>query len=345
MTDLPATFFDGRSARSRAVRLRWHAFDRVLEVIPEPGDEPPLRRVPPKEFTIESRLGRAPRFVRFKDGGRCEVADNPELDALIASWGIKRPGSWLHRVETSWTHVLVAFVLLLAMAGATVIYGLPWAARRVAFAIPAELVRKLGSEALDTLDRTMFEPTKLEHARQIELRGKFRDFLARTGDTTPYQIEFRGGRGVGANAFALPSGTIVITDELVKLAEDDREILAVLAHECGHVQHRHALRGVVQNSAVFVLVALVTGDVSSATAFGGALPTFLLQTKFSREFESEADSYAMDTLRRGDIDPAMLATMLERLRKQHGEIDSKMLDYLRSHPSTPERVERIRGKR
>lgn len=344
MTDIPATFFDGRSARSRAVRLRWHAFDRMLEVIPEPGDAPPLRRVPPKEFTIESRLGRAPRFVRFKDGGRCEIAGSPEVDAFIANWGIKRRGSWLHRIEASWPHVLVAFVLLVAIGAAAVIYGLPWAARRVAFAIPEELVRKLGSEALATLDRTMFEKTKLEHARQLELRAKFQDFLARTGDATAYQIEFRGGAGVGANAFALPNGTIVVTDELVKLAEDDREILAVLAHECGHVQHRHALRGVVQNSAVFVLVALVTGDASSATAFGGALPTFLLQTKFSREFESEADSYAIETLRRADIDPALLATMLERLRKKHGEIDSKMLDYLRSHPSTPERVERIRRK-
>lgn len=345
MTDLPATFFDGRSARSRAVRLRWHAFDRVLEVVPEPGDAPPLRRVPPKEFTIETRLGRAPRFVRFKDGGRCEVADHPELDALIASWGIQRRGSWLHRIETSWPHVLVAFVLLVAVAAATVFYGLPWAARRVAFALPGELVGKLGSEALETLDRTMFKRTTLTHARQLELQAKFKAFLERTGDATPYRIEFRSGAGIGPNAFALPNGTIVITDELVALAEDDREIVAVLAHECGHVQHRHALRGIVQNSAVFVLLALVTGDVSSATAFGGALPTFLLQNKFSREFEAEADTYAIETLRRADIDPVLLATMLERLRKKHGEVDSKLLDYLRSHPPTPERVERIQGKR
>ena len=95
----------------------------------------------------------------------------------------------------------------------------------------------------------MLSPTTLTHERQIKLRADFDTFLKAAGDTTPYQIEFRAMKGQGANAFALPSGTIVISDELVLLAEDDREIVAVLAHECAHVRHRHVLRAVLQNSA------------------------------------------------------------------------------------------------
>ena len=137
----------------------------------------------------------------------------------------------------------------------------------------------------------------------------------------------------------------MITDDLVKLAESDAEIVSVLAHECGHIVHRHALRAVLQNSAVFVVIALITGDVSSATAFGGALPTYLLQSRFSREFEREADAHAVERLRQADIAPVHLATMLQRLAATHGESDSSVLGYLRTHPPTPERIQAINGKR
>ena len=286
MTEVPATYFDGRTSQPHAVTLRWHAFDRVLEV----NGDGLARRIPAREVTIESRLGRGPRFVRFADGGRCEVADHDGLDAVIATWAPDRAGSLLHKLETSWRLVAVFTVVIIAAGWATIRFGLPWAARHIAFALPANITRLLGDQTLATLDRTMFEPSQLTHERQLELQKAFATFLARVGDTTGYQIEFRRAASRQANAFALPSGAIVITDELVQLAQDDREVVAVLAHECGHVAHRHALRAVLQNSAVFVVLALVTGDISSSSAFGSALPAYLLQSRFSREFETEADT-------------------------------------------------------
>lgn len=342
MTEIPATYFDGRTSQPRAVTLRWHAFDAVLEVT----GEGIARRQAKRDVTIESRLGRGPRFIRFADGGRCEVADNEALDTVIATWVPQRAASWLHRIETSWRHVLVATVVLVAFGWAAIHFGLPWAARKIAFLLPANVTRILGDQTLAALDQSVLQRTTLTHERQLALQAKFDRFLAATGDATPAAIEFRAMKGAGANAFALPSGVIVLTDELIFLAEDDSEILAVLAHECGHLAQRHALRSVLQNSAVFVLVALVTGDVSSATAVGSALPAYLLQSKFSREFEREADAHAVSVLRRADLDPALLATMLERLTKSHGGAsDSKILGYLGSHPPTPERIEAITGKK
>jgi Zn-dependent protease with chaperone function len=341
MTEIPATYFDGRTSRPHAVTLRWHAFDGMLEV----AGEGVSARYPKKAVTIESRLARGPRFIRFTDGGRCEVADNAALDEVIATWAPNRTGSWLHRMETSWTLVISGTAVLAAICWATIHFGLPWGARKIAFLLPAGITRALGDQTLATLDKTILEPTVLTHERQIALQTEFTRFLNRTGDTTPYRIEFRSMKQAGANAFALPSGVIVITDDLVKLAEDDQEIVAVLAHECGHIVHRHTLRAVLQNSAVFVVIALVTGDVSSATAFGGALPTYLLQNRFSREFEREADAHAVTQLRKGEIAPAHLATILQRLAKTHGEGDSELLGYLRTHPPTPERIQAINGKR
>jgi Zn-dependent protease with chaperone function len=341
MTEIPATYFDGRTSLPRAVTLRWHAFDGLLEV----SGDGVAARYPRREVTIESRLARGPRFIRFADGGRCEVADNAALDAVIATWTPDRPGTWLHRLETSWQHVLIGLVVFIALAWAAIQFGLPWGARKIAFMLPAGITDTLTDQTLATLDQTMLSPTQLTHERQLELHAKFKRFLEQIGDTTAYRIEFRSMKGAGANAFALPSGVIVITDELVHLAQDDREIIAVLAHECGHVRHRHSLRAILQNSAVFVVLALVTGDVSSATAFGSALPAFLLQNRFSREFEREADTHAVETLQRAGLDPSHLATILRRLSHTHGEGDSKALGYLRSHPPTPERIEAINGPR
>lgn len=337
MTEIPATFFDGRTSQPRAVRLRWHAFDQVLEV----DGENLHARFPRREVQVESRLGRAPRFIRLADGGRLEVADNAALDDVIATWG-GGSRSWLHRLESSWALVLVSVAVLAAFGWAALHFALPWGARKIAFALPASITRQLGEQTLATLDQTMLQPTKLTHERQLELQAKFKSFLERAADSAGYRIEFRHAPGVGANAFALPSRTIVITDDLVFLAPDDDELLGVLAHECGHVQERHALRAVLQNSAVFVVIALVTGDVSSATAFGGALPAYLLQNRFSREFEREADDHAVATLRAAGISPRHLADMLERLAKAHDEQDSALLGYLRSHPPTPERIRRIK---
>lgn len=340
MTDLPATYFDGRTSQPRPVTLRWHAFDGCLEVT---GDGIAQRHAR-SAVTIESRLGRGPRFIRFSDGGRCEVADNAALDDVIATWAPQRAATWLHRIETNWGLVIVSALLLLAFGWALLHFGLPWAARRIAFMLPAGITRSLGDQTLASLDQTVLSPTVLTHERQLALRAEFERFLAASGEEAPASIEFRTMRGAGANAFALPSRVIVITDDLVQLADDDQEIVAVLAHECGHLAHRHALRSVLQNSAVFVVIALVTGDVSSATAFGSALPAFLLQSRFSREFEREADAHAVTALRRAGRDPATLASMLGRLEKSHGGSGPAVLGYLQTHPPTKERIDAIRGK-
>jgi Zn-dependent protease with chaperone function len=217
--------------------------------------------------------------------------------------------------------------------------------------LPDKVLTVLADQTLASFDKTIFKPSTLDEARRRELREKFTAFLHAAGDRTDYRIEFRASPRLGANAFALPSGVIVITDELIKLAGDDAEILGVVAHECGHVRHRHILRSVLQNSAVLVVVTLVTGDVSSTTALGGAVPAYLLQSKFSREFEVESDAYAIELMKRAGVPAKHLATMLERLENAHrpqsdvddaADDDGSVMDYISTHPPTRERVQAIR---
>lgn len=100
---------------------------------------------------------------------------------------------------------------------------------------------------------------------------------------------FRNAEEVGPNAFALPSGTIVMLDQLVELADDDKEVLGVLAHELGHVERRHSARMMLQTSISGLALTWWLGDVSTLLA---AAPGVMLGAKYSRDMETEADEYA-----------------------------------------------------
>lgn len=342
MNGFDAVLFDGRSARPHPVRARFTA-GGGLELT---GPDGAVETFGPAEVRVTARLGRAPRLIQLPGDRRCETEDNEAVDAALAALGRERGAAWLHRLENNWRAVVAGLVVVSAATWVAVRHGLPAAAESIARKLPIEVNEQIGGDALRTLDRLVFTPSDFSSARQAELRRQFAELLAKNGDAYPYRLEFRSAKKLGPNALAFPSGVIVVTDELVELAEDDRQILAVLAHECGHIQGRHGLRTVLQNSAVVILFALITGDVSSVSALGGALPTLLLESKFSRTFEEEADAHAVAVLRRAGLAPDHLADILRRLEEKRPKtgLETKVLDYVSSHPPTPERIQRIRGR-
>ncbi len=183
--------------------------------------------------------------------------------------------------------------------------GLSWISKQAAFALPTSVTAQAGKETLALLDNHTFSPSRLDESTQRRLMAKFfqlkRAIDSPNGDTI--MLNFRQGGKTGANAFALPSGNIIITDELIQLAENDEEILGVLAHEIGHLEKRHSLRQVIQTTGLAMIFSLALGDVTSITSFATVLPTTLVQLKYSREFEIEADDYAVQGLQKMGIDP------------------------------------------
>ena len=69
-----------------------------------------------------------------------------------------------------------------------------------------------------------------------------------------------------------------------------------MAHEVGHVIHRHGLRTLIQKSSLAVLLVLVTGDVSTSSSIITALPAILIEAGYSQTMEREADTYALEYL-------------------------------------------------
>jgi Zn-dependent protease with chaperone function len=331
-----AVYFDGKSTNGQQVVLELDA-QRSLRVRGGGIDLAwPLTQV-----RVSERIGSSRRRLYFPDGAQCETADNDAVDAMFAA-STAKGSRLLHHWESRLRYALAALVITGLAAWAIVFWGVPALARQVAFALPAQTEQLIGRDALATLDRFVLKPTQLPPERQEAMRKLHARMSAEIGSSG--RLELRRGDKAGANALALPAGIIVLTDELVNLAKDDREIEAVLAHEFGHQLQRHILRHVLQDSVATLLVAVSIGDLSVLTSLVAAAPTLLLQAKFSRDFEREADDFALDYLDKQKIPVDVFATMLERLEKaQPGGRD--MPDFLSTHPEVRLRIERAKRKK
>lgn len=333
MSELSAQYFDGRTARSRAVRLR--CADNHLYVV---GDDLELT-LPLAATKISPRLGRTRRQITLPDGAMCELDDDPLLDQWFNAASDKR---WhlLAALERHWLAISFSAILIIALTASAAIWGLPYAAQKIARAVPQTWSDRIGAGALTALDEMLGTDTTLTPARQQQLREQF-SALA-TAVNVPSRFEFREWKKLGANALALPDGTIVITDELVQLASDDRELQAVIAHEFGHVHERHALQKIIADSGLAAMIFALTGDLSSFGNIAVAAPTLLTHLHHSRDLESDADRFGFALLARQHIDSKWFASIIRKLESAHAsgrdQRDDDFDGWLRSHPMSEQRA-------
>ena len=148
------------------------------------------------------------------------------------------------------------------------------------------------------------------------------------------------------NAFALPSGQLYVTRGLIALASDTSELSSVLSHEMAHVLAKHA--AIREDEArKQALVTRVMNEMSNdpeLTALALAKSKLTLAS-FSRAQEFEADGIGVGISAKAGFDPfgaARFLTSMERnaaLKAPRSNLDPRSLDFLSSHPATPERVQ------
>ena len=342
MTHTSGGYYDGRVSARKPVAVSLGS--GLLEVR---GGEVGLS-FPLSAVHVTSGVGNIRRFIKLPDGGMCDVDDPAFLEGVLAAQGRGTGLSRVHRWEKSLGYVALALALTAAIVAVGVRYGVPALAKKVAFAIPVDVETRMGSESLAVLDRFAFAPTGLPRVRREKLQRLFGDVVRRAGMREKTRLEFRKAKGVGANAFALPNGIVVMTDEMVALAHNDDEIAAVLAHEAEHVRMRHNMRHILQNSMTVLIVAAVTGDIASISSLASAVPTLLIDARYSREFEREADAAVAVYLRSRKLPLKRYADILGRLqaeldRKMPGD-SSSVKNYLSTHPPTRERIKAFQGE-
>lgn len=322
---LAATYFDGCSSTRHPVAVVLAG--RELVVHAASGD----RRYAIDVLDVGECLDGGPLWIRMPDGAACEIEQGPAFEAMLATAGRRPPLIVALQRHAAWA--LAALVLVIGLVFAGYRWGLPWFAERLAPHLPAQAVEGLGTRVLVTLDRQTLKPSRLKAERLDALRARLEQFAQTTALPT-HQLLFRSAPALGANAFALPGGKVVVLDRLVDVASDD-QVVAVIAHELGHVAHNHAMRRLIQDAVVSTVVASYLGDFSTAAASATALA---LNAGYSREFELQADRYAAERLREAGRDPLELIALLEKISHRGGSGASA----LASHPDVAARANAIR---
>lgn len=326
-------FYNGRDAGAVQVQCEI-AEDAALHIC-GPGVE---QRVEQAQIKVSSRLARTRRILFLPDGAQIHSDDNDAVDAAFP--GRNRLEAWVDRLECHWRAVVASALTSVVAVVLFFAFGLPWLADRVAQKIPFAVEQAMGEQALNLLRRVALNPSALPGERQQALRARFNEFVRDIPDGSQYRLEFFAAPGMGANAFALPGGTIVFSDEMLPLLDGDDEFLAVAAHEIGHEQRRHMLRLLLRDSAVVVIGTLFAGDISSASTLVVAIPTFLLQNHYTRGFEADADDYAFAALAAHKISPQVFADVMRKFERKYPQLGDATMAYASTHPPTQERIRR-----
>ncbi|MDZ7937587.1 MAG: M48 family metallopeptidase [Rhodoferax sp.] len=304
---LDALYFDGHSARAHPVRIWVQANLLHIE-----GADLNLRH-PVQSVDWPERTRHGIRVAHLSSGGMVQCDDSLAWDQWAQAQGLRE--SLVVKMQQNWRWVSGSVVVMLLLALMMQRWGLPLVAEAVVSVTPTSVDEALGESTLAAVDKVLMEPTALPVASQNQIRAAFAESLAHqpVGSVVPWTLVFRKSK-IGPNALALPGGTIIMTDEMVKLVDNDTQVLtAVLAHEQGHLQRRHGLRMAVQASVLGAVGAVVWGDINALLA---AVPALMGQAQYSRAAESEADAHAVNVLKAAGLSPLLMVTLFDKLEAQ-----------------------------
>ena len=307
--ELEVDYFDGLSSRSHPALIQ---IKDQLAFITQRPDGSFLARVSVKDVQWPEHTRHGARIAQLPAGASVQTRDAPAWDAWAQAQGLGQ--SFIVRTQQSWRGAAIALALLMVVAGAAYQWGLPVFARGATAVVPHAVDEILGRNALIQIDASLMQPTKLSPDTQNRIRQRFAQGVQQAygSDAPNYTLEFRRST-IGPNAFALPGGTMVMTDELVDLVKDDEVLMGVLGHELGHITARHGMRQLVQVTALQAALGIAFGDYGSLITLA---PLVLGSMAYSREHEREADVESIRFMRAAGVSPLVMVKFFEMVRAE-----------------------------
>jgi len=172
--------------------------------------------------------------------------------------------------------------------------------------------------------------------------------LLQTVEKSGYEFKFHIMSDTNVNAFAIPGGHVVILTGLLESAETAEEVAGVLAHEIAHVTRRHSLRNIIKSAGLIVTLQALIGDASGLFGLATEASRYLLQQKFSRDFEREADETGWSYLVQANIDPRGMTKFFEKMRDMIADSGAAVMEgtlaLANTHPTSQERIDRLTAK-
>ncbi|HNP72045.1 MAG TPA: M48 family metalloprotease [Kouleothrix sp.] len=247
--------------------------------------------------------------------------------------------------------IIAAFVAIVALVGyfgATQIN--PVTQEKQHLSMTAEQEIALGKQAAPEMEQQF---GGLSQSQELQARvASLGDALVKASDAgkSPYQFEFHVlGDQQTVNAFALPGGQVFITEALMKLLATDGELAGVLSHEIFHVVGRHsaeqAARAELANglSGAAVMAAYDPNNPASANSAQVAqLIGQMIDMRYGREDELEADNQGVHYMAQAGYDPRAMVSVMQKLEQASN--GQQPPEFFSTHPSPERRIEQIQAE-
>ena len=242
--------------------------------------------------------------------------------------------------------ILLSIIIILALSITGMIYGFYFFKETITYffasQIPISWEKKLGK----TVFSSMSQGKKIYKEKGIidKLNPIIKPLLDSVKDSN-YEFEIFVMEDSRINAFAMPGGIIVIHTELIKKADNAEEIAGVLAHEISHVTEKHGMRQLINSVGIFLVVQTLFGDFSGLLAILTQNSGLLLTSKFSRDYEREADAKGFNILINSNINPQGMVDFFKKINETVKSEDSiegeDWFEFISTHPGTEERIHNI----
>jgi Zn-dependent protease with chaperone function len=282
---------------------------------------------------LELRMGN-----RLKpSGARLAVSGLADMQAALSVL----PALRRDQRSDFWRQLRLIVVATAALASVVVAYlfGIPLLAERLVGFVPPNWEARIGDTAGRQMEATLtggktFEvcdPDPSSPANTAIAR-----FVTATFDGlgSPFTPSVAVVRSDVPNAFSLPGGHTYFLSAMLDATRNQDEFEGVLAHELGHVYYRHGLHTLLATSATGLLVGFVLGDMTGLSV-AGALGAALIDNRFSRVDEAQADAFAARTASKLGFNIRALADLLDRVAGDTAF--SRAFALFSNHPLTDER--------
>lgn len=314
-------YFDGKSSKKTSLTL---LVDGTTIILKEKGLSYGV-----DEVSLSTKLRGVSQTLTLVDGGYC---------LLKAEDSLSFQKSMLPFLESKIFYSFMALFIMMGIVAFLLSYGSAWTAKMIASVTPQNTLDKISQESLEFFEQEFLLPSKLPKKTQTYLQKSFQKITPKSIHT---KLHFYRSPKLKANAFALPSGDIIMLDDLVLMDKDKdlQGIIGVLAHEIGHVKAKHSLRNIIQSSIAGVIVGYFIGDFSTIIS---GLSTGLISLRYSREFELEADKEGVILLQKNGYSIKPLIKLFEFIEKENNITQKAIFS---SHPLFKDRVDKIKRYR
>jgi beta-barrel assembly-enhancing protease len=233
--------------------------------------------------------------------------------------------------------IIAAVIASISLILGLVVWGIPLASDMIAPLIPPSWEVGLGDSLASHLAEPSLRCTNAELQKHLV---KIVHRLSAASKSQPYQIHIFVMDTQIFNAFAAPGGLVVIHRPLLEATETSEQLAAVLAHEMQHVFHRHALKALIRDLSISLLVSAAFGDISGVGAFAAQGARTLTTLHYGRGAEEEADQDGLSLMEAAKLDPSEMIRFFEILRSKTGT--AQLPGYLSSHPHPDERIGQLK---